>query len=204
MSDIVFYDTEFTTWEGAMARDWSGPNEYRELVQIGAIRFGLDSLEEKEEFLVLSRPVKNPVLSDFFTTLTGITNEDLARDGLSFSDAYAQFRTFCGDTPTACYGWDARVMRENLVFNNMSATKADFDSFNIGPWFMETGAPYGVKQGVNSGKLAATVGAPMASIQEHNALHDARSIAAAYRFLIGKGAASPFDGGAKTRHAANR
>ena len=193
MSDIIFYDTEFTTWEGALDRDWSGPNEYREMVQIGAIRFDLDTLTEKEEFLVLIKPVKNPVLSDFFTQLTGITNDDVAKDGLSFPDAYAKFLAFTEGDPTSCYGWDARVMRENLVFNNMPASEKDFDSHNIGPWFFDVGASYGIVKGkTNSGKLAATLGAPMSSIQEHNALHDARSIAAAYRFLIGKGAKSPF------------
>ncbi len=199
MSEVIFYDTEFTTWEGAMDRDWSGPNEYRELVQIGALRFNLETLEEGEEFLILVKPVKNPALSDFFTQLTGISNADVANDGLSFPDAYRQFKAFIGNQLTSCYGWDARVMRENLVFNTMPATEAEFDSFNIGPWFHDAGAPYGIRQGVNSGKLAATVGAAMSSIQEHNALHDARSIAAAYRFLIGKGAKVPFGAGLKSK-----
>jgi inhibitor of KinA sporulation pathway (predicted exonuclease) len=189
---IIFYDTEFTTWDGAMERDWSGPGEYRELMQIGAVKFDLDSLEELEEFLVLIRPVKNPVLSDFFVQLTGITNDDVARNGLSFIEAYKQFLRFMGVAPNACFGWDARVMRENLGFNGLPATEQDFDSFNICPWFKEAGAPFGIKGRINSGKLAAALGAPMKSIQEHNALHDARSIAASYRFLIQKGAKSPF------------
>ncbi len=191
---ITFYDTEFTTWEGAMERDWSGPGEYRELVQIGAVKFDLDSLQELEEFLVLVKPVKNPVLSDFFTQLTGITNKEIAKDGLPFPEAYKQFRRFMGEAPNACFGWDARVMRENLGFNGLPAAEQDFDSFNICPWFKEAGAPFGIKGRINSGKLAATLGAPMKVIQEHNALHDARSIAASFRFLMQKGAKSPFDG----------
>jgi inhibitor of KinA sporulation pathway (predicted exonuclease) len=192
---IVFYDTEFTTWEGAMERDWTGPGEYRELVQIGAVRFNLAALEELEEFIVLVKPKKNPVLSDFFVKLTGITNDDVAKNGLAFPDAYAQFQTFLNSTPSACYGWDAKVMRENLTFNNMPASEQDFDSANIGPWFFDVGAPFGIKGKINSGKLAAALGAPMKSIQEHNALHDSRSIAAAYRFLIQKGAKSMFAAG---------
>ena len=198
---IVFYDTEFTTWEGAMERDWTGPGEYRELVQIGAVRFNLDTLEELDEFLVLVKPKKNPVLSDFFVQLTGITNEDVAKNGLSFPDAYARFQKFLNGTPNACYGWDGKVMRENLAFNNMPASEKDFDSANMGPWFKQVGGPYGIKGKINSGKLAATVGAPMKSIQEHNALHDSRSIAAAYRFLIQKGAKSPFDADKSSRQA---
>lgn len=198
---VVFYDTEFTTWEGAMENDWSEPGQCRELVQIGAIRFDLDGLKELEEFLVLIKPVKNPVLSDFFIRLTGITNEDVQRDGLSFPDAYKKFQEFIGNAPTACFGWDARVMRENLGFNAMPDTEAQFDSFNICPWFREAGEPYGIKGKINSGKLAAVLGAKMDAIQEHNALHDARSIAAAYRFLVNKGAKPPFQGGKKAANA---
>ena len=194
---IVFYDTEFTTWEGALERDWSGPGEYRELVQIGAVRFNLETLEELDEFIILIKPKKNPVLSDCFVTLTGIKNADVAKNGVDFPQAYAAFQKFVGGLPTACYGWDAKVMRENLVFNNMPATERDFDSANMGPWFFDVGAPYGIKGKINSGKLAATLGAPMKSIQEHNALHDSRSIAAAYRFLIQKGAKSMFAPGKK-------
>ncbi len=185
---VVFYDTEFTTWEGAMDNDWGGPGQYREMVQIGAVRFDLDRLMEKEEFLVLIKPVKNPVVSDFFTRLTGIKQAEIDKDGLNFSDAYRAFRKFLGSDATCCYGWDARVMRENLGFNNMPNAEAEFDSANIGPWFKDVGKPYGVHDKTNSGKLASTVGAEIKSIQEHNALHDSRSIAAAYRFLIQKGA----------------
>ncbi|MDE1152365.1 MAG: exonuclease domain-containing protein [Micavibrio sp.] len=191
---VVFYDTEYTSWEGAMDNDWKGPGQYRELVQIGALRFDLDTLEAKEEFLILIKPVRNPQLSAFFTQLTGITQADIERDALDFPDAYRAFRAFAGACPTAAYGLDARVVRENLGFNAMPDTEAEFDSHNIGPWFHEQGAAHGITKGINSGRLAAAVGAEMSSIQEHNALHDARSIAAAYRFLIGKNARPFFAG----------
>lgn len=189
---VVFYDTEFTTWEGAMQADWSLPGQYRELVQIGAIRFDLDRLQEVDEFQILIKPVKNPVLSDFFTQLTGISNADVAQEGVPFPDAYHAFIAFVQGDQTSCYGWDARVMRENLGWAGMPDGEDDFDSHNIGPWFMDKGASFGIRPGVNSGKLAAVLGAPMDGIQEHNALHDARSIAAAYRFLVQHGAEAPF------------
>lgn len=34
LNAFVFYDTEYTSWEGAMQRNWSGPDEHRELVQL--------------------------------------------------------------------------------------------------------------------------------------------------------------------------
>lgn len=194
---VVFYDTEFTTWEGAMENDWSLPGQYRELVQIGAIRFDLGTLKGLEEFLVLVKPEKNPVLSDYFTALTGITNEEVTKDGLDFPEAFARFTAFVGNAPTACFGNDDRVVRENLGFHGLPDAESEFKSFNICPWFQQEGKPYGIKGKINSGKLASVLGAKMEAIQEHNALHDARSIAAAYRFLIEKGAQNPFAGGLK-------
>lgn len=189
---IIFYDMEFTTWEGAMANNWGEDWQYREVVQIAACRFDLDTLEEVEEFDILVKPKINPILSDFFMSLTGLSNEQVQKDGLDFPDAFHTFKKFIGNDTSACYGLDHVVMRENCTLNNMPDTEQDFDSFNIGPWFQEHGAACGVTKTTNSGKLAATMGAPINSIQEHNALHDVRSICAAYRFLIQKGIKSPF------------
>lgn len=186
---FVLYDTEFTTWEGALQRGWSGEGEYRELVQIGAMRVDASTLQPIANFDVLVKPVKNPLVSDYFTALTGITQAAINDNGLGFVDALAQFCDFIGTAPAAAYGNDAGVIRENMAWNGLSAREADFDTLNIGPWFMQHGAPYGVKKGVNSGALARTVGAPIThKVAEHNALEDVRSILAAYTFLLSKGA----------------
>lgn len=190
---IVFYDTEFTTWEGALERRWSGPNEFREVVQIGAMRIDASTLEPVASFDVLVKPVKNPVVSDYFTALTGITQAAINDNGLDFIDALAQFCDFISASPAAAYGNDAGIIRENMGWHGLSAREADFDTLNIGPWFMQHGAAYGVKPGVNSGALARTVGAPITHVvAEHNALEDVRSILAAYKYLLGKGAPSFF------------
>ncbi len=184
---IVFYDTEFTTWPGALESNWGAPGQYREIVQIGAIRFNLNTLEEEDEFDILVRPVKNSALSDFFTELTGITQKEVDEKGVSYPDAYRLFTAFIGADKTCCYGWDAKVMRENLALHAMPDAPENFDSSNIGPWFKSEGKPFGVEEKTNSGHLAAALGVQIESIQEHNALHDVRSIAAAYRFLKQKG-----------------
>jgi hypothetical protein len=36
--DFVVADLEYTAWEGALARGWSAPGDFREIVQIGAVR----------------------------------------------------------------------------------------------------------------------------------------------------------------------
>ncbi len=35
---VVVYDLEYTAWEGSLERNWSGPNEDPEIVQIGAVK----------------------------------------------------------------------------------------------------------------------------------------------------------------------
>jgi len=72
-TEIVIYDTEFTTWEGAMERGWSGENEHRELVQIAAQRINLQTQVVVGSFEVLVQPVVNPQLSEYFIDLTHVT-----------------------------------------------------------------------------------------------------------------------------------
>jgi len=98
---IVVFDLEITAWEGSLARNWSGPGEYMEVVQIGAVK--LDAampMAERDSFEILVRPQKNPVLSDYFTALTGISNADLEREAVGFAEALAAFRAFVGDAGT--------------------------------------------------------------------------------------------------------
>lgn len=193
MSDtVVIYDTEFTTWEGALQCGWSEPWMHRELVQIAAIRYRLDDMSALDQLDVLVKPVINSELSDYFTQLTGVTQADVAQHGLDFPDAHDRLCRFIGDTPAWAYGTDDEVVRENQHLHKMPQ---DFHSLNIGPWFMEHGKPFGIVKGVNSGRLAKTLGIDaIEGAGEHNALYDVRSIAAAYRNLTQKHGAPAFTG----------
>lgn len=185
---VVFYDTEFTTWPGAMESGWAEDWQHRELVQIGAIRFDVENLKEGETFDILIKPVRNPVLSDFFTELTGISNDDVAENGLSFEEACKKFVAFIGEDECYSYGTDDSVVRENAELYDIDAYR-DFTGGNIGPWFARQGID---TTKVNSGALAKTLGLEM-KIAEHNALEDVRSICAAFRELVAnRGAENPF------------
>ncbi len=116
----VVWDTEFTTWEGAMARNWSGENEYRELVQIAAKVIDFDNGDELAEMDILVKPVINPVVSDYFTDLTSVTQDQIEKDGLSFADAYQKFKDFVGDLPCFSYGMDCVILQEGCDLNDIS------------------------------------------------------------------------------------
>lgn len=96
---LVVFDLEITAWEGSLARNWSGPDEFMEIVQIGAVK--LDAampMAELASFEVLVKPEKNPVLSDYFIELTGITNAKLDTGGILFEEALRRFADFVGDS----------------------------------------------------------------------------------------------------------
>src|SRR3989338_500560 len=104
---VIIYDTEYTTGEGARERDWGGPNEHKEIVQIGAVLIETQNFTELDSFSVFVRPVKNPRLSDFFIGLTGITQEQIDTQGMSFPDAIEKFLTWSQALHLYAYGTDA-------------------------------------------------------------------------------------------------
>jgi hypothetical protein len=111
---FVIYDLEFTAWPGSQERHWTGEDEFREIVQIGALRV-TGALEVDAEFEALIRPRRNPRLSPYFETLTGITNATLAADGQDFPSALNAFLKFCGGAYALSYGNDMVIIGENLV-----------------------------------------------------------------------------------------
>jgi len=54
--DAIVFDTEFTAWQGSMERHWSGPGEFREIVQIGGISVDVATFAETGAFSVLIKP----------------------------------------------------------------------------------------------------------------------------------------------------
>lgn len=185
---LVVFDTEFTAWEGSVERRWSGPGEHREIVQIGAVSLSYPYLEEEESFEILIRPRINPVLSDYFTALTGITNETLEESAIDFADAARSFLDFLGPSPYVCYGRDDRIMAENAALYGLGHEIAFPEAQDIALWMMRAGFDI---RGLNSCNLAKAAGANFDG-RPHWALDDARSIAAAMRALVEKGAPALF------------
>lgn len=110
---MIVFDLEWTTWEGAWQRKWSGPGEHREIVQIGAVRVAAD-FTEMASLNLLVRPRLNSILSDYFIDLTGISQSDLDQNGVDIAEALARFEHFCGDEPEVCSnGPDHLVIEEN-------------------------------------------------------------------------------------------
>ena len=176
---IVVFDTEFTAWEGSLERNWSGSNEYREIVEIGAVRVDTREMSERDTFKTYVRPVKNPELSAYFTELTGISQEIVDREGVDYPTAILRFAEWCRDTPIYSWGNDGDVLRENC---GLLGTPFPFEPsrfFDASDIFRKAGIPE--EQYKSSTIIRAFVKEPIR--RGHEALNDARTIMAALREL---------------------
>jgi len=182
----VVFDLEFTAWESSMANQWLRPGEFKEIVQIGAVK--VDSAFATGELLdVLVRPRLNPVLSPYLEQLTGITNEELRSRGVDFADAYRAFTDFAGGLPIIAYGRDDLVFVDNLRLYGIKNAPPLPPYINIVPWMGEQGVDV---RGLHSCDVGPMAGVPFSG-HKHNGLDDARSVAAGIRMLIARGARPP-------------
>lgn len=189
MADIVIFDTEYTAWEGSQERDWSYAWEHREIVQIGAIKTSMDSFGKVlDEFCVFVRPQINPEPSDYFTELTGITNEMIENQGIDFSSAAELFHSFCAGSKYYSFGTDDLVLNENIHLYGLEDKVKQFKGVDLRPWFEQYGIDLSMKvegELLCSGLLAKAVGVSFDSrTQPHNALYDVHSIHLAMKHLI--------------------
>jgi len=166
-----------------MAHHWLTPGEFREVVQIGAVRLDADSFAILDTFEALVVPRVNPVLSPYFEKLTGITSRQLIRDGMDFSTAYAGFLAFAGEGPIAAYGRDDRALRDNLRLYGMTGARPLPVFYDLRGWFAVLGVD---PRGMHSCDIAPALGVPFQG-RAHNALDDARSVATVMALLASRG-----------------
>jgi inhibitor of KinA sporulation pathway (predicted exonuclease) len=186
----VVFDLEFTAWEGSLESGWTRPGELSEVVQIGAIKLDAISLKEVDAFDMLVRPRVNPVLSDYLAALTGITNAAIDRRGVDFVTAYRAFLDFVGGARTFAHGRDDRILAGNLKLYGWERTLPLPEYTNAIPWFTAQGLDLKGKRASDVAELAGAV----FDGHKHNALADARGVAAGFAALIGRGAPNPFLG----------
>ncbi len=180
---ITVFDLEYTAWECSMARQWMTPGEYREVVQIGAVKLDADSFAEVAAFDVLVRPRINPGLSAYFQDLTGITQQMVTAQGVEFGEAYGRFLDFAGDGPIAAFGRDEQVLIDNLRLYGIEDARPLPVFYNLRGWFAVQGLD---PRGLLSCDIAPALGVPFVG-HTHNALNDARSLAAGMAAIAARG-----------------
>lgn len=184
----VIYDLEYTAWEGSQARGWTGPGEHREIIQIGAIKVDVAALDEVASFSQLVQPAINPELSDYITSLTGITTDAVAAEGVSFLEAYRRFLAFRGDALAYSFGNDHTVIDENIALYGLEGQAPAGTGINIREWFHALGI---TTRRTSSCQIGTQFGLPPPA-RDHDAREDCRAVLGALRHLVAHGAASPF------------
>ncbi|MGA7711895.1 MAG: 3'-5' exonuclease [Rhizomicrobium sp.] len=182
----VVFDLEFTAWEGSMANHWLRPGEFKEVVQIGAVKVDAD-FTPGEMLDVVVRPRLNPVLSPYLEELTGITNDEVRARGVDFAVAYRAFVDFAGGLPIIAYGRDELVLIDNLRLYGIKNALALPPYINIIPWMGAQGVDV---RGLHSCEVGPMAGVPFVG-HKHNARDDALSVVSGVGALIARGAAAP-------------
>ncbi len=177
--EIIVFDTEYTTWEGAQERRWSGPGEFKEIVQIGAVRIETETFKELDSLLLFIKPVKNPTLSEYFIGLTNISQKDVDEKGITYPDALARFGGWIGSLRCYSFGNDMGVMKSNSELLGISFP-FDQDRFHD---IRDTFRAYGIS---TDGYMSSTIIKAFGKETDrhaHDGLSDSRTIVDALREL---------------------
>jgi len=183
---VVVFDLEFTAWQGSMQSRWMRPGEFKEIVQIGAVKVDA-SFAPGAQFDVLVRPRLNPALSAYFVDLTGITDEAVAARGIDFAEAYRAFVGFAGPLPIVAFGRDDLVFADNLRLYGLNGVPPLPRFVDVRDWLMALGVD---PRGKHACDIGPAAGVPFEG-HTHNALHDALSVAAGIRAFVTRGAQPP-------------
>lgn len=190
---FCIFDTEFTTWEGAMVRRWSGPGEHRELIQLAAaLVVPGQPWDEAHTLNMLVRPMINPVLSDYAVNLTGITQDKMEREGLATGEALGRFADFSADIRCFSNGDDVDILVETCRLQGLAMPMAvsRFTSL-AGPMYAALSERFTFeRKEYPSGRVHELAGIPLAAElgQVHDALRDVWSLFVTIEWLERDGA----------------
>ena len=190
---FVIFDTEYIADKGMKEEGFCGWQN-REIIQIAAIKIN-DDLEIVDEMNVYITPKLHNKISQYFVDLTGISNEQMKKDGISFDKAYKLFKNFVEDNVCYSHSWDfaqendadGEVMREMLnVYGIIDEMQPNYQ--NIAPWFRDKYKENGIRvEKQSSGEIATILGKEdelkELCLQVHNAFYDVYSILIGLRIL---------------------
>lgn len=175
---FALFDLEWTTEEGAYERDWKGPDDCREVAQIGAIR--VCRMQEVGSFATLVRPTVRPLVSDYFTRLTRITQWMLDEGGIGLAAALTSFSAWVGEEfPIYCFGQDWKMILENCGLVSLHFPFEIGRFADIRDYFHQHGV---LTKGYHSSTITRAFGVEPPE-GGHQGLQDARTVLEALRLL---------------------
>lgn len=194
----IIFDCEFLTAPGAPQRFWCGPNDPDPVaVQIGAVKLALTrdaELLDVWEQVVLppGRGGETVEIHPFFTKLTGIDAERIAREGVPLADALSGFDRFAAGAPFWSWGKDEFNLLAISCYVAGVAPPIPVTRFgNATRLFAAAGFDDETIHGLRSPGLPAFLGLETEELQAHDALGDAKAVALSLQHLIRDGRLEP-------------
>eukprot|EP01052_Picozoa_sp_SAG31_P039089 SAG31_NODE_5347_length_2594_cov_2.007615_3_plen_188_part_00 len=135
-----------------------------------------------DQLKITVQPRINPILSEYITELTGITNEQIRRDGVTLDECLRQFKQFCGGgrskfVQVGSFGSDEEVLHENM---GLPGASVDLEKHRTWTASFHDIVPFFVQQGLDrsafsSGSLYKAYGIE-ANANVHDSLWDCTSM----------------------------
>ena len=183
---FVIFDTEYIADKGMKEEGFCGWQN-REIIQIAEIKLDNDlKLIDRINLYII--PCLHKKIPQYFVDLTGINDEQMKKEGITFDKAYQVFRDFVGNDVCYSHAWDftkdndadGLVMREMLdIYGIIDNNQPDYK--NIAYWFRDKYNEKGIKvENQSSGEIASILGKEdelkELYLQVHNAFYDVYSI----------------------------
>ncbi|MBM7048610.1 MULTISPECIES: 3'-5' exonuclease [Rhizobium] len=194
MKTAIIFDCEFLCLEGSQRRFWCAAHDPDPVIaEIGAVKLGLEG-----DFPILStykayvRPIDRfgnlYTLDPFFTTLTGITEENIKIEGMSLQDALAGVDGFSDGARFWSWGKDELNMIAISCYVAGIQPPIPAHRFdNAVKLLIAAGMPIEDLAKTPSNKLADYYGVEHPHLQGHDALDDALSVSYTLQHLMKAG-----------------
>ncbi len=198
MKSAVIFDCEFLCLEGSQRRFWCAAIDPDPVIaQIGATRIKLGgNYEIVDTFRAYVTPVdrhgRRYGLDGFFTQLTGVTEDDIDREGLPLAEVLAQFDRFSHGA--RCWSWGKDELNMLAISCYVAGIvppipASRFD--NAVKLVLAAGMPVEDIGRTPSNKLVEYYGVEHPPLRGHDALDDALSVSYAVQHLLRTGKLAP-------------
>ncbi|ABX61809.1 hypothetical protein C064_00561 [Brucella suis 63/252] len=198
MKTAIIFDCEFLCIKGSQSRFWCAAIDPDPVIaQIGAVKIGLENeLPILETFKAYVTPHDrygaHYAIAPYFTDLTGITEEQISRDGKPLKTALNDLDSFSDGATFWSWGKDELNMIAISCYVEGIAPLIPAPRFdNAVKLLLAAGMPVEDLARTPSNKLADYYGLEHPELQGHDALDDARSIGYTLQYLLSSGKLEP-------------
>ncbi|MCB0033261.1 MAG: exonuclease domain-containing protein [Anaerolineales bacterium] len=202
MKTAIIFDCEFVCLQGSQSRFWCAAHDPDPVIaQIGAAKLGLEGdFPLLDTFRAYVQPLdrfgRQYALDPFFTKLTGITEEDIQKQGVPLQQALTAFDEFSDGA--RCWSWGKDELNMVAISCYVAGIQPSipaqrFD--NAVKLVIAAGMPLEDILKTPSNKLADYFGVVHPPLRGHDALDDSLSVAYTMQHLLrtGKLQAEAFD-----------